>query len=151
MIKSFQEINEIASKISEDIKNGKITTLALIGDLGTGKTHLTKIICKNLGIKGNIKSPTFNYVNTYEIDDMVLSHFDVYRIVDESEIYDIGYEDYLDGRILIIEWADKISNLLPSDTLYLELYYTGETTRDIKIYRKNSEGDKEYENLCDFN
>mgnify|MGYP003608680097 FL=1 len=101
-------------------------------------------ICKYFNITENVKSPTFNYVIEYNSGDIPIYHFDVYRLEEASEIYDIGYEDYLGGEgISIIEWADKISDELPEDTLFLELAYDTERTRKVSVY-KLINGEKKY-------
>lgn len=132
-LRTFDEINKIAEKIGEEIKKGNIKIVALIGDLGTGKTHFTKILAKKMGFFENIKSPTFNYVNTYENKDFIFSHFDVYRLDSQDELFEIGFEDYLDGRILVIEWADKIPDLLPKDTIYIKFKHYDENKRYIEV------------------
>ena len=88
---SFGEIDELIVKLSKYLKSGDV--ISLEGDLGTGKTTIVQKISKELGIKENIKSPTFNYVLEYNSGKFPLYHFDVYRISDPMEIYEIGYED----------------------------------------------------------
>ena len=106
VVLTFEELDELALKTAESLKKGDC--LALIGDLGTGKTTFTKKICKYFGVTENIKSPTFNYVIEYNSGVIPIYHFDVYRLLDPSEVYDIGYEDYLDNDgIAIIEWLIK--------------------------------------------
>lgn len=147
-IKNFNEIDEIAYQIYTKIKDGKLKSIGLIGDLGTGKTHFVKKICEFLKIIENVKSPTFNYVNEYNVDELKLSHFDVYRLENEDEIYEIGYDDYLDG-IIIVEWADKIYNILPDDTLFIEFDYFDLDKRKISIFTK-FKGEKKYVDIFNF-
>lgn len=142
MVKNFKEIDEIAKQIVLFMKKNNINVLGLIGDLGTGKTHFTKMVAKELEINENIKSPTFNYVNTY---NDTLAHFDVYRLNDSSELSEIGFDDYLEYPFVIIEWANIISDYLPKDTLFIEFKYIDEDKRDIKIYFQ------ELENVNIFN
>lgn len=141
---SFDEINDLASKLVKYIDDNKINILGLIGDLGTGKTHFTKQIANLYDIKDNIKSPTFNYVNTYKD---TLAHFDVYRLNDSNELYEIGFDDYLDYQIIIIEWANIVQNILPEDnSIYVELEHDTETTRFVSVYMLKK-GVKEYINF----
>jgi len=95
---------------------------ALNGDLGVGKTKFTQGIAAGLGIKEHVNSPTFTIVQIYEEGRMPLYHFDVYRIGDIEEMYEIGYEDYFYGEgICIIEWAECIKELLPTDTINITI------------------------------
>ena len=142
VVLTFEELDELALKTAESLKKGDC--LALIGDLGTGKTTFTKKICKYFGVTENIKSPTFNYVIEYNSGVIPIYHFDVYRLLDPSEVYDIGYEDYLynDG-IAIIEWADKIIDELPENALFIEFIYNDDSSRKVSIY-KIIDGEKKY-------
>ena len=112
----------------------KTRKTALIGDLGTGKTTLTKSIAAALGIQGHITSPTFNIVKEYKTGRVPLYHFDVYRITDPDEMYELGYEEYFYGDgVCVIEWADLIEELLPEHTIRIEIQY-GENEGE-RIYR----------------
>ena len=95
-------------------QSGEPLCSALIGDLGTGKTHLSQGIAKGFGVTEEITSPTFAIMNTYDVDRTHLYHFDVYRIGDIEEMDEIGYEDYFYGEgVCLIEWADLIREILP--------------------------------------
>ena len=109
----------IGKTIGETAKSGDI--FALIGELGAGKTVLVKGIAKGLKVKEEPNSPTFVIMNVYE-GSKTLYHFDLYRISDIGELDVIGYKDYFfsDG-ICAIEWADKISDELPKDTVIIEI------------------------------
>ena len=98
--------------------------LALVGDLGTGKTTLTKYIAEGLGIRRMITSPTFTIVNEYH-DPVTLYHFDAYRLEDEEEAFERGLEEYLKDpeAICIIEWPERIEGLLPENTKIIYLEY----------------------------
>lgn len=103
------------------------TVIALTGDLGAGKTTLTKAIAQGLGISDMITSPTFNIVKEYDGGRLPLYHFDVYRIGDADEMYELGYEEYFYGNgVCVVEWADLIEDLLPENAVRIQLEYGGE-------------------------
>lgn len=131
-IKNQQETETFGMNLGQTAGPG--TVIALIGDLGTGKTTLTKSIARGLGIESVITSPTFNIVKEYDTGRLPLYHFDVYRIGDIDEMYELGYEEYFYGNgISIVEWADIIEELLPEDALIINIEY-GEKEGE-RIYR----------------
>lgn len=93
------------------------------GDLGAGKTTLIKNMCKLLGVKGEVRSPTFSIVNEYKsADNEGVFHFDFYRLNDEEEAYDIGAEEYFySGKLCLIEWPSKIESLLPEKRIEVHI------------------------------
>lgn len=104
---------QIGVKIGEEAKAGEVYTI--IGDLGAGKTALTKGVAWGLAIQEPVSSPTFTIVQVYEGGRLPLYHFDVYRIGDIEEMEEIGYEDYVYGEgVTLIEWADLIQEILPA-------------------------------------
>ena len=117
-VKNIEETINIGLSIGNLLKPGDI--ICLTGDLGTGKTHITKGIAKGLGIKEHITSPTFTIVNEYDSGRLKLYHFDVYRVSEPDEIYAIGFDDYIfsDG-VSIIEWANYIEEILPNEYLHI--------------------------------
>lgn len=93
------------------------------GEMGAGKTTFIKSICKQLKVIDNVSSPTFAIVNVYhtKTTDEVY-HFDFYRIQSLEEIYDIGYEDYFyGGQFCLMEWPERITELLPDDTIVVKI------------------------------
>ena len=106
-INNEKETGKFGLELADTLRAGDV--LALIGDLGTGKTTLTKYIAKGLGIDEVITSPTFTIVREYRSGRLPLFHFDVYRIEDPEEMFEIGYEDYFFGSgVCVVEWADQI-------------------------------------------
>ncbi len=88
--------------------------LALVGDLGAGKTHLAQGIVRGLGYDGEVTSPTFALVNEYVGSACSVYHFDIYRMESADELLEIGWEDYLEsGGVVLIEWANKFPELVP--------------------------------------
>lgn len=122
VIKNEYETKEFGRTLGAEAQAGSV--IALIGDLGTGKTTLTKAIAEGLGVKDVITSPTFNIVKQYESGRLPLYHFDVYRIGDIDEMYELGYEEYFYGNgVCVIEWADIIEELIPQDAVIIEIEY----------------------------
>ncbi|MGB6128407.1 MAG: tRNA (adenosine(37)-N6)-threonylcarbamoyltransferase complex ATPase subunit type 1 TsaE [Psychrilyobacter sp.] len=146
-ILSFEELTELAVKLAKFVVPNDV--IALVGDLGTGKTTLTKTIAKELGITGNIKSPTFNYVLEHLGGKMPLYHFDVYRLCDPEEVYEIGYEDYLhNGGLTIIEWANIIETELPKEYIEIKMYHRDENSREVEMkFVGNEKREKELKKL----
>ena len=138
-IASEKETEQIGEQIGRTAKPG--TVIALIGDLGTGKTTLTKSIARGLGVTETVTSPTFTIIREYRSGRLPLYHFDVYRIADPEEMYELGYEEYFYGDgVCVVEWADIIEELLPEDAMI------------IYIERGAAEEEREYriEGTCIF-
>ena len=120
-LENEEKTREIGSKLGELLTPKSV--ICLIGDLGAGKTTMTQSLARALGVDDYITSPTFTIVNEYE-GKMPLYHFDVYRIGSSEEMYDIGFDEYIDGDgVCIIEWANLIEDILPDEYLYIELRY----------------------------
>ena len=132
VIKNEEETKKFGEKLCEKLTAGSI--VALTGDLGTGKTTLTKAIAAGLGVTDVITSPTFNIVKQYDSGRLPLYHFDVYWIGDVDEMYEFGYEEYFFGDgVCVIEWADLIEEIIPDDAVRIEIEY-GEKEGE-RIYR----------------
>ena len=100
------------------------TVLALIGNLGTGKTTLTKYIAEGLGVTEMLTSPTFTIVKEYYSGRLPLYHFDVYRLESAAQLFEIGAEEYFYGcGVSIVEWADQVAEILPDETLCIFIEY----------------------------
>lgn len=104
------------------------------GDLGSGKTKFTQGILSHFGLAEEISSPTFTIVNEHHKDDTSIYHFDVYRLQDVDEFYEIGAEEYLQNGICIIEWGEIIESALPPE--YIKISFTKDDL-DINIRKLN--------------
>ena len=131
-IKNEHDTEEFGMKLASSLEPGDI--VALIGDLGTGKTTLTKYIAKGLGVTENIDSPTFNIVKEHKSGIIPLFHFDVYRLSNGDELLDIGADEYFysDG-VCIIEWADIVADVVPEKAKVILIEY-GEKQGE-RVYR----------------
>ena len=132
IMRSEADTGELGKKLADELKEGDV--LGLIGDLGTGKTTLTKYIAEGVGITETITSPTFTIVNEYHSGRLPLFHFDAYRLEAAGDAFEVGMEEYFDrGGISIIEWADMVAEVLPEDAKLILMEY-GEEEGE-RIYR----------------
>ena len=117
---SEKETFELGKNLGEQAKAGQI--FCLNGELGVGKTVFTRGFAKGLGIEENVNSPTFTIIQVYEEGRIPLYHFDVYRIGDPEEMYEIGYEEYFFGEgVCLIEWSKLIEELIPEEAINIEI------------------------------
>ena len=131
--KSINDLNHISKQLIEQFDTAKVVLFN--GEMGAGKTTLIKQLCKNLGITENTSSPTFSIVNEYKTDDnQSVYHFDFYRIEDEPEALDFGYEDYFcSNSFCFIEWSEKIPNLIPENHKVVSIKIDENNNRIISI------------------
>jgi len=132
-IKSLDTIGETAVEFIRQM--GDNTVFAFHGEMGAGKTTFIKAICEKLGVEDVINSPTFAIVNEYRSQSgELIYHFDFYRIKDEQEAFDFGYEDYFfSGALCFIEWPERIESLLSNDTINVYIKETPDGSRTINI------------------
>lgn len=129
--KSTEQTEEIGRKFADRLSEG--TVVALFGDLGVGKTAFTRGLTQGLKVCDRVTSPTFAIVNEYQ-GRLPVFHFDMYRLSSADELYDIGWEDYLKrGGVCIIEWSERIQDVLPEDAFYIDIEMIDATTRKISI------------------
>jgi tRNA threonylcarbamoyladenosine biosynthesis protein TsaE len=127
---SLTRLPDIAWQILSFATDTRI--LLFYGDMGAGKTTLIKSLCKNLGVTEPVTSPTFSIVNEYRGSDASIYHFDFYRIKDQTEALDMGYEEYFySGAWCFVEWPDKIAGLLPDHYVSLTIKIVDATSREI--------------------
>ena len=133
---SVEETLRLGELIGSILKPGDV--IAMDGDLGAGKTHFTYGIAKALGIDEYITSPTFTIVNEYHNGKYPLFHFDVYRLCDSDELYDIGYDDYVSQNgIIVIEWSKIVEDIFDERCIKVEILRMDEksaTSRSIHIF-----------------
>jgi len=128
----IQGLESVATRLLEHI-NSKV--IIFHGEMGVGKTTLIKAMVKALGCEDEVTSPTFSIVNEYESLKGTIFHFDMYRIEDEMEALNFGFEDYLneDNCWLFIEWPEKVSSLLPDDVSEITITNKDKTSRTLKL------------------
>lgn len=130
-IQNIMEMKDLGNKIGRSLKGGEV--ICLVGDLGAGKTHLTKFIGEGMGIDEYITSPTFAILNIYE-GKIHLNHFDMYRLEEDVEFEDLGFDDYLfSDDVNIIEWPERIKKYLPKTLINIEIKTLGEEKRQVNI------------------
>ncbi|MEE5990336.1 MAG: tRNA threonylcarbamoyladenosine biosynthesis protein TsaE [Firmicutes bacterium ADurb.Bin354] len=118
--KSAEETFALGEKIGMEASPGLVITLK--GDLGVGKTVLAQGLAKGLGIEEPVNSPTFTILQVYDEGRLPFYHFDVYRIEDPDEMYEVGFEDYFYGEgVCMIEWAELIEELLPENAMHITI------------------------------
>lgn len=111
---------KLGEKLGKEARPGEV--YCILGDLGTGKTVFSQGFAKGLGITEPVSSPTFTIIQEYKEGRMPFYHFDVYRIEDVEEMYEIGYEDYFYGSgVSLIEWADLIEDILPFNRITITI------------------------------
>ena len=129
------QLNAIDTVAKELLKALTTRTLIFKGDLGAGKTTLIKALVKAMGSDDDVTSPTFSIVNEYESPKGKLYHFDMYRIEDEMEALNFGFEDYVDDDNvwLFIEWPDRVESLLPEAVSEISIHIEENNSRSLKL------------------
>ena len=131
-VNQLSELDHAAKLLLKSFPDDRV--FLFYGNMGAGKTTFIKAICEVLEVQDNTSSPTFSIVNEYKSSKGPIFHFDFYRIKEEEEAYDFGYEDYFySGNYCFVEWPNKIPNLLPEDAKTIEIEITSATSRKIII------------------
>ena len=132
LTESSKETKKLGESIGKKLSYGSI--IALTGELGSGKTTLIQGIGEGIGTTSMIKSPSFTIIHEYP-GPIPLYHFDLYRLRDEQEIVSLGYEEYFYKRegIVVIEWAEKIKNFLPTEYLNINIQMLSLSERKINL------------------
>jgi tRNA threonylcarbamoyladenosine biosynthesis protein TsaE len=141
LLEDEQKMQAFGEKIAQVIGQINAPLLILLnGDLGAGKTTLSRGILNGLGHRGSVKSPTYTLVEPYDLEIGKVFHFDLYRLVDPEELYDIGFNDYLtESQLCMIEWPDKGGSLLPKADMSLQINSNG-TGRQVILTAQTSLG-----------
>ena len=128
---SPQETEKLGAALGSVLKPG--TILAYRGDLGAGKTAFTRGLARGLGYMDPVTSPTYTIVNEYLGGRLPLFHFDMYRLASSDDLWDIGWEDYLErGGVAAVEWSENVDDAM-ENAVYITIHKTGEQTRRIEI------------------
>ena len=131
-ITSQDELPDVARAVIRSL--GRRTVVAFRGCMGAGKTTLIREIVAALGSADTVTSPTFAIVNQYKAGKERIHHFDFYRIDDQREAYDFGYEEYFySGDLCLVEWPEKIEQLLPENTMNVRITADSDTARTFEI------------------
>ena len=132
LTQSPEETEKIGERLAMKLQPG--TVIAFLGDLGAGKTAFTRGLAKGLGICEMVTSPTYTIVNEYLSGRMPLFHFDMYRLGSSDELFDIGWEDYLNrGGVCAVEWSENVEDAFDGSEIRVSIRKTGETGREITI------------------
>jgi tRNA threonylcarbamoyladenosine biosynthesis protein TsaE len=136
---SAAETAALGASFASSLKPGDV--VALYGNLGTGKTQFIMGLCRGLGARGHVSSPTFTLINEYVAPFGTVAHIDMYRIGSRAELAELGIEEYFNPRcVALIEWAESIIDLLPGGHHIVKIDYgSGETDRDISIGRSGED------------
>ena len=139
-VNNAEQTRRLARELSGELKGGEV--ICLYGELGAGKTVFAAGLCEGLGVTDCVSSPTFTIVNEHSGAFFPVYHFDMYRIEDEEELYEIGYEEYLSsGGICIIEWPENIKGALPERRIDVRIerrLSAGDEVRTVSIIRRSS-------------
>lgn len=133
-LNSLSDLSVTAARFLHMTKGKKI--FAFFGDMGVGKTTFIKALCNEMGVIDIVTSPTFALINEYQTSKYgKIFHFDFYRIEKLEEVYDFGYEDYFySNQFCFIEWPDKVAEILPENTVYVQMTENPDGSRNIRIH-----------------
>ena len=122
---SPEETEALGAEYAKTLSAGDV--VAFSGDLGAGKTAFTRGVLRGLGYTGRVTSPTFAIANEYDTPGGRVAHFDLYRILDSEALFEIGFDEYLDGsRIVLIEWSENAGDMLPDNYKTVHIQYGNE-------------------------
>ena len=129
------QLTAFAAKIAMILVSGDVVYLR--GELGTGKTTFARAIIQQMGRVDSVTSPTFTLIETYDLNEVLVAHLDLYRIESEAEMEGVGLRDYLDGDwICLIEWPDRAPGMLPDPDLTIDLAYEGKGRSAVLVVTK---------------
>jgi tRNA threonylcarbamoyladenosine biosynthesis protein TsaE len=127
-----EETAELARRLAAHLQAGDL--ILLEGDLGAGKTTFVQGLAQGLGVQAPVTSPTFTLIHHYYGGRLPLYHFDLYRLEGEEEIIGLGFEEYLEQKgVIVMEWAERLGSLAPSECLRVKIARSGENARTFEI------------------
>jgi tRNA threonylcarbamoyladenosine biosynthesis protein TsaE len=137
IVSSAEEMMKLGASAAVKAKTGDV--FGLIGTLGTGKTHWTKGFVGKIDPDSPVSSPTFSIVNEYPGSSKTGFHFDFYRLGSEDELLALGWDEYLDEHAIVIcEWADLFPNLMPANTIWLQISHLPDGSRKVEEIKRSS-------------
>ena len=140
-IKNEAHLHSVAQCVASLLQPGDVVFLS--GGLGVGKTSFTRGCLTALGHVGRVKSPTYSVVESYSVQDLLLHHFDLYRIGSLDELYSMGMEDYFDGSAMcMVEWPEQGQGVLPAADLTIQLSLHGQDGRCLNAVASSARGDQ---------
>ena len=122
ILRNEEDAIEFAKELAPKLKKGDV--LALYGELGAGKTFFTQQLCKFLGVKENVSSPSYVLMNEY-LGNYIIHHLDLYRLDSAEEVLELGLHDLCDDAITIIEWPEIATGMLPQNTIHIHFEFIG--------------------------
>ena len=133
-ITSLKDLDQAAGSFLDAMGEAKV--IAFTGEMGAGKTTFIQALCRKLGVTAEVNSPTFSLVNQYFTSEgRSVFHFDLYRIEDPAELFDMGYEEYFfSGEICFIEWPEKANHLIPEDALRVKIVVGENEARTLQFH-----------------
>lgn len=136
-ITNLQQAAELAHNIAKELKQGSV--IALEGDLGAGKTFIAKHLISTILQKDTaVHSPTFQLLQIYKAPSYDIYHYDLYRLKNKNEIFELAIEDALNGQnICIIEWPEIVFDLLPQETIVVNINFSDDNSRIIEVSKKH--------------
>ena len=136
--KNEADTKQLAKKLAAKLKPKDVVVLT--GELGSGKTKFTEGFLSYFGLENEISSPTFTIVNEYKKNDLNIYHFDVYRLSDSSEFYEIGGEEYFENGICLIEWGELIEDALPNDYIHITFKKDDKNENKLQCKKQDNSG-----------
>lgn len=132
LLPDIEATQAFAARMAPHLK--KQDAFLLEGDLGTGKTTFVRALLKSLHVSGEIPSPTFTLLQSYETGSLQVFHFDLYRLKAATEIEEIGFDDACSDGLVLVEWPDKARNYMPPKALTLRFSFVADTMRQIEWF-----------------
>ena len=133
-----KETTAFGEKFAKKLQPGDV--VAFTGDLGAGKTAFIRGVAMGMELEARVSSPTFTIVNEY-IGKIPLLHFDMYRLGDSDELFEIGWEDYLErGGVCAVEWSENVMDAFSTDTIFVNIEKIGDTERRITVKMPEGRG-----------